>query len=462
MAGQTGDADERVRVIMTTIFAQATAPGRAGVAVFRLSGAEAGAVLQALTRAGLPAPRRAVRRNLWASGAGGELLDEALVIWFPAPHSFTGEDVVELHIHGSKAVAVALARELSDVCHLSLAAPGEFTRRAFDHGRLDLTEVEGLADLIAAETEAQRRQAMRQASGALQQLYDGWRDTLIHALARLEAAIDFPDEDLPPDLVPQVDRVMREMAAAIGDHLADDHRGERLRDGLSVAILGAPNAGKSSLLNRLARREAAIVSAQAGTTRDVIDLHLDLGGYPVTLADTAGLRDTADAIEAEGVKRALARAASADLKLLVLDGSTLGTTQPLIDHTAAPLIGDDVLLVLNKADIASKAPPAEIDGHAVLPVSAKTGAGIETLIEVLTTTAATRMSLGATPALTRERHRLALQRVEAALQRGVLARLPELKGEDLRHAVQALGEITGRVDIEDILDVIFREFCIGK
>lgn len=446
---------------MTTIFAQASAPGRAGVAVFRLSGPQAGAALAALTRADLPAPRRAVRRDLWSS-ENDELLDQALVIWFPAPHSFTGEDVAELQIHGSKAVAAALARELAEHQQLVLAAPGEFTRRAFDHGRLDLTEVEGLADLIAAETEAQRRQALRQASGALQQLYDGWRESLLHALARLEAAIDFPDEDLPPDLIPQVDKVMREMAGAIGDHLADDHRGERLRDGLSVAILGAPNAGKSSLLNRLARREAAIVSAQAGTTRDVIDLHLDLGGYPVTLADTAGLRDTVDAIEAEGVKRALARAESADVKLLVLDAATLGTAQPLIDHNAARLIDDDVLLVLNKADLASKAPPAEIHGHAVLPVSAKTGDGIETLVEVLSTIAAARMGLGATPALTRERHRQALVRVEAALQRGVLARLPELKGEDLRHAVQALGEITGRVDIEDILDVIFREFCIGK
>jgi len=462
---------------MTTIYAQATAPGQAGVAVFRLSGPAAGPTLQALTRRPLPPPRRAVRRNLWASLGPGDLdtpiadtdainghdlIDQALVLWFPAPASFTGEDVVELHIHGSKAVAAALARELTDSHRLRLAAPGEFTRRAFDHGKLDLTAVEGLADLIAAETEAQRRQAMRQAGGALAKLYDGWREALLMALARFEAAIDFPDEDLPDDLIPRVDRVMAETAQAIGDHLEDGHRGERLRDGLSIAILGAPNAGKSSLLNRLAKREAAIVSSQAGTTRDVIELHLDLGGYPVTLADTAGLRDTADAIEAEGVKRALARAESADLKLLVLDASLLGTAQPLIDHTAAHLVDDDVLLVLNKADLAAKAPPSEIAGHEVLPVSAVTGQGIEALVEALTTMAATRLALGATPALTRERHRAALQRCEAALQRGLQARLPELKGEDLRLAVQALGEITGRVDIEDVLDIIFREFCIGK
>jgi tRNA modification GTPase len=447
---------------MTTIFAQATAPGRAGVAVFRLSGPQAGAALMALTRRELPAPRRAVRRSLWASHNGDDLIDQALVIWFPAPQSFTGEDVVELQIHGSKAVAAALARELGDHQGLTLAAPGEFTRRAFDHGKLDLTEVEGLADLIAAETEAQRRQAMRQAGGALSQLYDGWREILLQTLARLEAAIDFPEEDLPADLISRVDRAMQETADAIADHLEDGHRGERLRDGLSVAILGAPNAGKSSLLNRLAKREAAIVSAEAGTTRDVIDLYLDLGGYPVTLADTAGLRDTGDAIEAEGVKRALARAESADLKLLVLDGTLLGSDQPLIDHTAAHLIDDDVFLVLNKADITGRDLPREIAGHAILPISAKTGAGIDALVEALTTAAASRMALGALPALTRERHRSALQRTEAALSRGVLARLPELKGEDLRHAVQALGEITGRVDIEDVLDVIFREFCIGK
>jgi tRNA modification GTPase len=416
-----------------------------------------------LTREVLPAPRRAVRRTLWeAKGASAEPIDRALVIWFPAPASFTGEDVVELHIHGGPAIAGALARELKNTYDLALAAPGEFTRRAFDHGKLDLTEVEGLADLIAAETEAQRRQAMRQADGALSRLYDGWRDKLVNALARLEAAIDFPDEDLPPDLVPAVDQAMREAEEAISLHLDDGRRGERLRDGLSIAILGPPNAGKSSLLNRLARREAAIVSAQAGTTRDVIELHLDLGGYPVMLADTAGLRATADAIEAEGVKRALDRAAAADLKLLVLDGSALGSENPLVDAETAKLIDDDALLVLNKADLASREAPKEITGHPVLVVSAETGQGLDLLVETLATAAGARLALGTAPALTRERPRAALERCQAALLRGVDAPMPELKGEDLRLAVQALGEITGRVDVEEILDRIFREFCIGK
>lgn len=446
-----------------TIFAPSTAPGKAGIAVFRLSGPQSARVLRDLTRADLPAARRAVRRTLWSANGGiAEPIDQALVLWFPAPSSFTGEDVVELHIHGGSAIAAALAHELINIHDLRLAEPGEFTRRAFDHGKLDLTEVEGLADLIAAETEAQRRQAIRQADGALSRLYDAWRDRLVGALARLEAAIDFPDEDLPPDLVPAVDQVMRETETAIDLHLDDGHRGERLRDGLSIAILGAPNAGKSSLLNRLARREAAIVSAQAGTTRDVIDLHLDLGGYPVTLADTAGLRATADDIEAEGVRRALDRAAAADLKLLVLDASALGTTRPLVDAETAKLIDDEALLVLNKADLAQRDLPVEIAGRQILAVSALTGVGIDGLVEALGTTAAARLALGTAPALTRERHRAALERCQAALLRGVDAELPELKGEDLRLAVQALGEITGRVDVEEILDRIFREFCIGK
>ncbi|MDY0881956.1 tRNA uridine-5-carboxymethylaminomethyl(34) synthesis GTPase MnmE [Dongia soli] len=452
---------------VSTIFAQATAPGRAGIAVFRISGPQSSRVLAKLTKSPLPAPRRAVRRTLWsADGLGAEPIDDALVIWFPGPASFTGEDLVELHIHGSIAVLSALARELKNTYGLALAGPGEFTRRAFDNGKLDLTEVEGLADLIAAETEAQRRQAMRQAGGALSRLYEGWREKLVNALARLEAAIDFPDEDLPPDLIPAVDHAMAAAEEAIGLHLDDGRRGERLRDGLSIAILGAPNAGKSSLLNRLARREAAIVSAQAGTTRDVIELHLDLGGYPVTLADTAGLRETVDAIEAEGVKRAFDRAAAADLKLLVLDGTALGTERPLVDAETAKLIDDDALLVLNKADLAKgssgPAMPHEIAGHPVLAVSALTGAGIEQLVEALGTVAGARLALGTAPALTRERHRAALERCQAALLRGMDAELPELKGEDLRLAVQALGEITGRVDVEEILDRIFREFCIGK
>ena len=447
---------------MTTVFALATPAGRSGVAVIRVSGPESGRILRILTGTPLPPARVAARRKLWWPAAGGgeaapTMIDDGLVLWFPGPRSFTGEDVVEFHLHGGPAVVAAVAGALAGL-GLGLAEPGAFTRRAFDNGKLDLTEVEGLADLIAADTEAQRRQALRQMEGELGALYESWRGILLHGLARMEAAIDFPDEDLPAGLIAGVDEMLRSMAATISRHLADAHRGERLRDGLSVVILGAPNVGKSSLLNRLARREAAIVSAQAGTTRDVIEVRLDLGGYPVLIADTAGLRATPDEIEAEGVRRALQRARHADLKLLLFDA---GAAAPL-DAETAGLIDDSAILVLNKADLAGAALPPEIAGRRLLPVSAQTGAGLEPLLAEIARRAAGLLAAGDAPVLTRLRHRQALEGCLEALQRGAQAPLAELKSEDLRLAVQALGRITGRVDVDDVLDLVFREFCIGK
>ncbi|WP_374654125.1 tRNA uridine-5-carboxymethylaminomethyl(34) synthesis GTPase MnmE [Dongia sp.] len=478
-----------------TIYALATPAGRSGVAIFRLSGPGAAEALQKLTAKALPAPRMAVRRRLFAppleeqalppSGGrsgGGHLggksrhlrpptqpsplkvggdvdpipLDDALVLYFPGPASFTGEDVVELHIHGGQAIIAAVAKALSGL-GLRLAEAGEFTRRAFDHGKLDLLEIEGLADLIAAETEAQRRQALRQAEGELSALYESWRGPLISALARIEAAIDFPDEDLPEGLTSMVDETMRLLADAVERHLADDHRGEMLREGLSVAILGAPNVGKSSLLNRLAGREAAIVSARAGTTRDVIEVKLDLGGYPLLIADTAGLRDSPDEIEQEGVKRALKRAEYADLKLIVFDGATW----PDFDEQVAAQIDAEAIVVLNKAELSAYETP-EIAGRGLLRVSARTGQGLDALMASLAAKAARFLNAGSQPVLTRLRHRSALERCLGALQRGLDARVIELKAEDLRLAVQALGRITGRVEVDDVLDLIFREFCIGK
>jgi tRNA modification GTPase len=304
----------------STIYALATPAGRSGVAVVRISGAEARAALAALTDREPPQPRVAALRRL--RGRDAVPIDDALVLWFPAPHSFTGEDVVELHLHGGPAVIAAALAALAVQPGLRLAEPGEFTRRAFDHDKLDLAQVEGLADLIAAETEMQRRQALRQAEGALSRRLESWRTDLIRVLGRLEAYIDFPDEDLPQQLTSSIEMEI----AQIGERLAAELAGraaERLRDGLTIAILGAPNVGKSSILNRLAQREAAIVSSIAGTTRDVIEVRMDIAGYPVTLADTAGLRATADEIEAEGVRRALSRAEYADLKLLVFDGGQL-------------------------------------------------------------------------------------------------------------------------------------------
>ena len=439
-----------------TIFATATAAGPAGLAVVRVSGPGAGDALAALAGA-LPPPRRAARRRL-RHPVSGDALDDALVLWFEGPASFTGEDVAEFHLHGGRAVAAALLDALATLPGLRPAEPGEFTRRAFDNGKLDLTAVEGLADLVAAETEAQRRQALRQLDGELGRLYDGWRARLLGALAHLEAAIDFPDDDLPASIVDEADHHILWMLDSLTQHMDDMYRGERLRDGVFVAIVGAPNVGKSSLLNRLARRDAAIVAKESGTTRDVIEVQMDLGGYPATLADTAGLRDTADAVESEGVRRALARASHADLKLAVVDAAAW----PEIDARSRALIDDDTLIVVNKTDLVVLSADATLDGRPLWLISCLTGNGVEALVAGLAAAIEARYAPGAAPALTRARHRAALKDCAAALERCRAAPAPELAAEDLRLAVRALGRITGRVDVEDLLDVIFAEFCIGK
>ena len=438
-----------------TIFAQASGAGRAGVAVFRLSGPAAGAVLRDLTGRD-PPPARQARLAVLADGAG-DPIDRGLVLWFPGPASFTGEDVVELHLHGGRAVASAITEALLAL-GLRPAEAGEFSRRAFTHGKLDLTQAEAIADLTAAETAAQRRQAWRQMDGALRRLYEGWRQRLLAGQAHLEAEIDFADEDLPRGVGAAARQALGDLATEMAGHLADGGRGERLRDGLSVAILGAPNVGKSSLLNRIAGRPAAIVSATAGTTRDVIEVHLDLGGYPVVLADTAGLREAVDAVEQEGVRRALARGDSADLRLVVLDGQAL----PAVDAGSLALLGQGSLAVINKRDLAAGGCPAEIGGQPVLAVSATTGEGLDGLLAALAGRAADILAGGEAPALTRARHRHALTEACHALRRAEQESLPELAAEDVRVAARAVGRITGRIDVEDMLDVIFRDFCIGK
>lgn len=443
--------------MIPTIFALATAPGRAGVAVVRVSGPASGDALSALTRKALPRPREATLVTL-RDPASGEALDDALVLYFTAPRSFTGEDVVELHLHGGRAVVAGVVEALGALPGLRVAEPGEFTRRAFENGKLDLTEAEAVADLVDAETAAQRRQALRQMEGALGVLYDGWRNRLTRSLAHIEADIDFPDEDLPSGVSDAARPVLKALAAEIDAHLDDKSRGERLREGLHIAIVGAPNAGKSSLLNALARREAAIVSARAGTTRDVIEVHLDLGGYPVVLADTAGLREAAaDEVEEEGIRRALDRAARADVKVAVFDATAL----PALDPATVALVDADTVVVLNKTDVAG--PQAvQVAGQGALPVSARTGAGLAALEARLTAFTADRLAGSGAPALTRARHRKALEECRDALRRALTAPLPELIAEDVRLASRALGRITGRVDVEDLLDVIFRDFCIGK
>jgi tRNA modification GTPase len=432
-----------------TIFAPATAAGRAGIAIVRISGPSVRNAMAALS-IGPPAPRHATRAR-FRDAATGEKIDDGLVLFFPGPASVTGEDVAELHLHGSRAVLAAITAILSGVPGLRLAEPGEFTRRAFEHGKLDLTEAEAIADLVAAETAAQRRQAMRQLDGELGRLYGGWARRLLRTLAHLEAAIDFPEEGLPPKLDVGARRELTELRAAMAAHLADNRAGEILRDGVSIAIVGPPNAGKSSLINALSKRDVAITSAVAGTTRDVIEVRLDLGGYPVILADTAGLRTARDAIEAEGVRRARAAAAAADLRIVVFDA-----TRPAELADLGELV-EGALIVANKIDLGGRGATA-----GAVPVSALTGEGIGDLLVRLTAIVKDRFAVGDSPVLTRARHRSALEDCVASLDRALDAALPELVAEDVRLAIRGLGRITGRVDVEDVLDVIFREFCIGK
>lgn len=440
-----------------TIFALATPPGRSGVAVMRLSGPSAGAVLQALTARPLPPARKAVRRAL-RDPSTGETVDSALILWFPAPASFTGEDVAELHLHGGRAVIASVINILAGLPNLRLAEPGEFTRRAFLAGKMDLTAVEGLADLIDAETEAQRRQALRQMGGALATLYEGWRARLLRVLAHAEAVIDFPDEDLPEDTNAQLQAEVAALRAEIAAHLGDSRRGERLREGVRVAIIGPANAGKSSLLNWLAGRDAAIVSAVAGTTRDVIEVHLDLGGYPVLLADTAGLRETEDALEEEGIRRARRWAQEADYRILLLDGSVVNDA-----HSIALIAQENPsIVVLNKADLMMSWPTSATHQVDTLAISVKSGQGMAEFLARLEQEVARLAAPGEAPALTRMRHRVALEAAQEALDRFAHSSSPDLAAEDLRLSVREIGRITGRVDVEDLLDVIFRDFCLGK
>ena len=446
-----------------TIFALSSGAGRAGVAVIRISGPDAGTALESLAKQ-LPRPRMVTLARL-RDPDDATPLDDALILWFPGPGSYTGEDVAELHVHGGTAVVAATLDALGRRPGLRMAMPGEFTRRAFLSGKLDLTEAEGLIDLIDAETEAQRRQALRQSDGRLGRLYDGWRERLIMLLAHFEAAIDFPDEALPDTLESDVREKILGIVKELTQHLDDHQRGERLRDGIHIAILGPPNAGKSSLLNLLSRRDAAIVSSQAGTTRDVVEVRLDLGGYPVVLADTAGLRDSTDEIEVEGVRRAHAHAGISDLKLVVFDSAAEEWAD--VDAKIADLIDADAIIIRNKIDLvpgdAQRLSQAIIDrALAVCPLSVLTGNGIDRFLKVLLDAVAQRIGQASAPVITRARHREAVRSCCDALNRALDAGEIALAAEDLRLAVRALGRITGAVDVEDLLDVIFRDFCIGK
>ena len=443
-----------------TIYALASGHGRAGIAVIRISGPDAIGAAQALCDKELPV-RRAVRVDL-INPADKELLDQGLAIFFPGPASFTGEDVVELHVHGGIAVIDGVLSTLALIDGLRLAEPGEFTRRGFENGKIDLTAAEGVADLVAAETTAQRRQALRQMGGALATFCDASRSRLIAALAHWETAIDFSEEELPQDLETSVVEIVSELIRDFESTLADNGRGERLRHGVDVAIVGPPNAGKSTLLNRLAKRDAAIVSSTAGTTRDVIEVHFELGGYPVILADTAGFRESVDGIEKEGVRRAIDRAAQADLRIIVLDGKAW----PEIDAETQSWMSKPGVITINKMDLMVSDVPNSIDQQRILAISAKHGTGVDALLTDLESLVAGRFDGTSAPVVTRARHREALTTALTALHRFMAApdRLaqPELASEDLRLAARAIGRVTGSVDVEDLLDVIFADFCIGK
>ena len=432
-----------------TIVAHASGVGAAAVAVIRVSGPQASVILEALC-GGLPEPRvatlRAVGPPHWTP------IDRGLVLWFPAPASFTGEDMAELQVHGSRAVVSEVIEAALSLEGVRLAEPGEFVRRAFANAKIDLRQVEGLADLVNAETKLQREQALAQAEGIPSARYEAWRQSLLKAQGLVEAELDFADEAaVGAGIAEQATAIVAALIAELDATLQG--RGERLRAGVRIVIAGLPNAGKSSLMNALARRDVAIVSHEAGTTRDVIEVHLDLGGLPVTLVDTAGLRDAASSIEAEGIARALSRAEDADLLLWIVDAVS-PVWKPPTSLAEKPRI-----VVLNKIDLA---PDGKSEGDVI--VSAKTGQGLEQLLARLEQEASSATDEGAGGALmTRARHRVELEGARDALVRFRDAEAaPELKAEELRVAARHLGRLTGRIDVEDVLGEIFSEFCIGK
>ncbi len=431
----------------STIFALSSGSGPAGVAVIRVSGPAAPDVVRRMASPDVP-DRRAGFRRIVHPGTG-ELLDHALVLFFAGPRSETGEHLAEFQVHGGRAVVRAVLDALGAVPGCRMAEPGEFARRAFQNGKIDLVEVEAQADLVNAETEAQRRLALR-SGGVLSTLYEDWRARLIEVAALTEAAIDFSDEaDVSASSLEMARQRARPIRDKIAGHLNDGHRGEILRDGFRVAILGAPNAGKSSLLNALARRDAAIVSEEAGTTRDVIEVRLDLGGYPVIVSDTAGLRETSGAIEREGMRRSLDAARNAQLVLWLTDGTA--------DQPPATISRETLRVVRTKSDLSGA-------GAVVHSISVKTGQGLDALVREIADIAQAILEGGTDLVVAQARHRTQLETAVAALadfQEGDPA-ATELRAEDVRRATHALGRITGRVDVEDVLGQIFSRFCIGK
>jgi len=442
-----------------TIYALSTGPGISGIAIVRVSGEDTKKVIKLLTNLTLPKPRVATLRKINKINTS-ELIDEGIILWFPGPESYTGEDMVEFHIHGSKAVIDALHQSISKVENCRLAEAGEFTKLAFQNGKINLLKAEGIADLISAETEIQRQQAIKIMNGKSADKFNSLREKLLKILSHVEVKIDFPDEDLPEDILKNIKKISNEAILNLKKILDDQKVGERIREGYKIAIIGPTNAGKSSLLNHLSNRDAAIVSEIAGTTRDVIETHLNIDGYPVVVSDTAGIRDSKNEIEKKGIKLALDKAENADLKLIVIDAKSIdfkGVLKELMDENA--------ILVVNKSDLLKEGLSSEIKNFEHVLISVKNNLNLEDLILKIKNKLKNKFITSEDILITRERHR---QHIEQSLN--YLKNFEEKNeaedfdkaAEDLRLATRHLGMIVGKVDVEEILGIIFNDFCIGK
>jgi len=442
-----------------TIYALSTGPGISGIAIVRVSGEDTKKVIKLLTNAALPKPRVATLRKINKINTS-ELIDEGIILWFPSPESYTGEDMAEFHIHGSKAVIDALHHSISEIENCRLAEPGEFTKLAFQHGKINLLKAESIADLISAETEIQRQQAIKIMNGKSSDKFNSLREKLLKVLAHVEAKIDFPDEDLPEDILKNIKKISNEVMLDIKKILDDKKVGERIREGFKIAIIGPTNAGKSSLLNLLANRDVAIVSEIAGTTRDVIETHLNIDGYPVVVSDTAGIRDSKNEIEKKGIKLALDKAENADLKLIVIDAKSIdfkGVLKELMDINA--------ILVINKSDLLKEDLTSEIKNYEYVLISVKNNFNLESLIVKIKNKLKNKFISNEDILITRERHRQHLEQSINYLKNFAEKNEAEdfdKAAEDLRLATRHLGMIVGKVDVEEILGSIFNDFCIGK
>ena len=442
-----------------TIFALSTGPGISGIAIVRISGEDTIKVIKLLTNASIPEPRVATLRKINKINTS-ELIDEGIILWFPAPDSYTGEDMAEFHIHGSKAVIDALHSSISQIENCRLAEPGEFTKLAFQNGKINLLKAESIADLISAETEIQRQQAVKIMDGQSSKTFNNLREKLLKILSNIEAKIDFPDEDLPQDILNNTKKISSEVILSIKKILNDQRVGERIREGFKIAIIGPTNAGKSSLLNLLSNRDVAIVSEIAGTTRDVIETHLNIEGYPVVVSDTAGIRDSKNEIEKKGIKLALDNAENADLKLIIIDAKSIdfkGVLKELLDEKA--------ILVVNKSDLLKEDLSSEIKNFEHVLISVKNNFNIEDLIIKIKNKLKNKFITSEDILITRERHRQHLEKCLNYLKRFEEkneAQDFDKAAEDLRLATRHLGMIVGKVDVEEILGSIFNDFCIGK